>query len=124
MPSEPKDFIRLSDESIERIRSLCDLVARKNRRNEQSRTMAVGIAEYAEHHGLVSRKQAEWLARNADFHSQPRPEELREVGIPSKEQERQASIFDDERYDDADDLISSLASIRKAIDAVISRLRA
>jgi hypothetical protein len=124
MPSEPKDFIHLSDESIEHIRSLCDLVARKNRRNEQSRTMAVGIAEYAEHHGLVSRKQAEWLARNADFYNQPRPEELREVSVPRKEQERHASLFDDERYDDAADLIASLASIRKAIDAVISRLRA
>lgn len=91
--------------------------------------MAIGIADYAEHHGMVSQKQAEWLARNADFHNQPRPTELCAMSLSRKERgkplERQSSLFEQQDNQDngADDLVLSLTSVRHDLDAVISRLR-
>ena len=73
--------IQLSDESIEEIVSLCELIRRKNPRNEISVNMAKGIAEYASHQGLVTHRQAMWLCRNADHWKITRPTVLADVTV-------------------------------------------
>ena len=125
--SNSNNLINLSDESVREGIALCSLVARKSPTNETTQKMATGIAEYLEQHGFLSRKQAEWLARNADYHKQPRPKELRGIAYARKEPlQNQLPLFsNDDHEPDHDDLVlRKLVTVRRELDAVIDRLRA
>jgi hypothetical protein len=68
--------ISLSDASIKVVVALCKTIKLKNSNNVISVDMAEGISEYVEIKRLVSKKQAQWLCRNAKFWKAKLPTEL------------------------------------------------
>src|SRR5689334_7701026 len=73
--------IQLSDQTINELTSLCQIVLRKNPTNEISANMATGISHYMTTNRVVTEKQAHWLARNLDFYKIERPVELAHITI-------------------------------------------
>lgn len=76
--------IELSEESVRDLIDLCQVVQKKNSKNEISVNMAKGISEYIDAFGMVSEAQALWLARNADFYKIKRPPELAGIVVARK----------------------------------------
>ena len=76
--------IQLSEESVRDLIDLCQVVQKRNAKNEISVNMAKGISEYLGTYGMVSEAQAVWLARNADFYKIKRPAELAEIVVVRK----------------------------------------
>ena len=77
-------YISLSNNSIDAVMAICETVKTRNSENEISVNMAKGISEFAITNGLVSEKQALWIARNADYWKIPRPKELKDINGKAK----------------------------------------
>ena len=126
------NFIDLSEESIQEALDICRKVEIRNAKNETSVRMAHGIAEYLTAHGFLSRKQAEWLARNADYYRHPRPNELADIVLPTKTSPSTVTVtaaststrpLPQRDVRDVEEVRELLVSLREELGDAIARLR-
>jgi len=115
----PKDRISLSERSVQGVVSLCKRIRRKSSDNHRSAKMAGGIEVFASMRGYISRKQAAWLKRSAEYWRLPFPVELHEINLGADG--RAEMLKSSSGSICIDDLLSVLRRMEMKLDAALKQ---